>query len=243
MVSYQKDIFRWHCDNIYPFDKMMSKVELEYVHGCIDISRWEFLRFFLIFWDEMIPRLSFFCYSQRVDGDKVNKSRMAYGSLVRPKTVYEYAKPVLKERSIKLPFEPDNNFTFGGLGWDIDENHLKVYYRFNEFDKLSDKYKRLCEKCLDKDFSSQGILSWIYKGSDIVETKVYRYPKTERSACMFSKRRKDVQIDCRIDETFWDSINKTGQEIIGMYSDNNIYLDTITVKDKDHYTLYFPQAL
>jgi len=243
LLNYQKEIFRWHCEKVYPFDKKMSKKELKYVQDCIEISWWECLRPLFLFWDEMLPRLSFFCYSQRVDGDKMNKSRMAYGSLMRPGATYEFAKPVLEERKIQLPLQPGGNLAFGGLGWDIEEGHLKVYYRFHDFQKLPEVYKKLMTDGGTDTCAPQGILSWTFQGSALIETKVYRYPSSEKEAHLYSATRKDVQTDCSMDDTWQDKVNEKGQEIIALYGEKKLYLDTITVKDKDHFTLYFPQAM
>jgi hypothetical protein len=241
MMKYQQHLYEWHCQNIYPFDKRLSETEQQYVHNCISLSWWEGLRPFFILWDEMVPRLSFFNYSQKVDGDKVNKSRISYGSTVRPDAAYVYAKPVLEERGVELPIPPTGTFAFGGLGWDIEENQFKVYYRFHDFSKMPKKYQLLAKVKKNTDYAPQGILSWTFDDQgNISETKVYRYPTNELEAHLFSEKRKDIQVDCKKDSSWKDKINEKGLEILGKYGDSNHFLDTISIKDKDHFTLYFP---
>lgn len=240
--KYQEDLFRWHCQEIYPFDKRLSKTELKYIRNCISISWWESFRLFFVLWDPIIPRLSFFTYSQRVQKNKVNKSRVAYGSTVRPALAYRYALKVLEERCIQPPLQPDDNLIFYGLGWDIEEGHLKLYYRFLDFDILNDEYKKLERKGSAK-YSRSGLLSWTFDSNNkVLETKLYRYPLDELEAHMFSSIRADRQVDCKKDSSWKDKINEIGQKIVAKYGEGNYLLDTITIKDKDHFTLYFPMA-
>lgn len=241
--KYQEDLFDWHCTEFFPFHKRFTKLELEYIKHCIQISWYEFFKPFLLLWDEMILNLSFFSYSHRVEASKVNSTRIAYGSLVAPSSAYSYAKRVLKERNITLPFPPGGNFMFNGLGWDFENGHFKVYYRYWDSAKLLPQYKKLITS--NETYLKQGLISWTYNQDGVlIETKIYCYPEHEREAHLFSDQRHDIQKDCKKNNSFiWgDYINKTGRDIMMKYGEKNYVLDTITVKDKDHFTLYFPMA-
>jgi hypothetical protein len=236
-INYQKDIFNWHCQNIYPFHKRLTKNELKYIHNCINLSWTELFRFLFIFHDEIILRLSFFSYSHRVTKGNINKSRIAYGSVMSPNQAYKFSLPILKERKIKIPCSVGSNLFFGGLGWDIDNNEFKIYYRFDDFDKLLDEYRKLSK---GDNYLKKGILSWTYRDNKLIETKVYRYPLNKSETYLFSNKRTDIQKDRNYNI---DEINDIGKEIIAKYAEKYYKLDTITVKNKDNFTLYFPSVL
>lgn len=225
-INFQKNIYTWHCQQ-YPFHLKLSPIEQEYISNCIRISWCEIFRYFS---NPFYKRLSFFCYSIRVNKNSSNNSRIAYGSVMRPNKAFEFAKSVLKERGIELP---NLNMQFGGLGWDFEEGLFKVYFRFNDFDKIEKKYRGLSEG----NFMKEGLLSFSYKNNKLLETRVYRY--NENDAHLFSDKRHDIQKDIQKD-IFNGRINEYGKKIIEKYNQQNYLLDTITIKNKDDFTLYFP---
>lgn len=239
LVRYQQDLFTWHCQEIYPFHERLSTTELEYIEGCIRHSYWEVLRTPFSLWDPLLSKLSFFSYSQRIAKNKVNKSRIAYGATILPSQVYPLALKVINERGLKPP-KLNDDITFYGLGWDIEEGHLKVYYRFNDIRKIPDEFQLLTKTSTDE-YLDQGLISWIYsKDNTILERRIYRYPKSGEEAHLISDRRMDRQVDSKVDDKWKDQINQEGRDILALYGRHNHLLDTITMKDKDHFTLYFP---
>ena len=237
-VNFNKDVYKWHCQNVYPFHKKLTKIENDYIKKCIQLSHWELLRPFYCIPDSFIKRLSYFTYSHRVINGALNSSRVAYGSVIQPQKAYKYALKVLKERNIKCELFPDNNLDFGGLGWDIKNNHFKGYFRFHTFKQLSETYKKLLPHMNNNNVS--GLLSITYVGGKIVERKIYCYPKNEMVAKLKSQSREEIQQDCDKKMKWENKLDITGKNIVRKYKSNNYELDAITYKDKNNYTIYFP---
>lgn len=237
-IGFNKEVYKWHCKNIYPFDKNLSFVETNYIKKCIQLSYWELLRPLYCIFDPFIKRLSYFTYSHRIIDGKCNSSRIAYGSVIQSKKAYIYAKKVLHERNIQSEIIPNSNIAFGGLGWDIQNNHFKIYFRFYDFKKLSDTYKELLPDMINN--YQSGLLSITYnKNNKIIERKIYCYPIFEMVATLQSIYRKDIQHDCHNNNKWVDKLDKTGLKILDIYK-NKYKLDTITYKNKENYTMYFP---
>ena len=237
-VNYNKNVYKWHCDNLYPFNTKLTIKESAYIEKCIDLSWWELLRPFYLRKDQFIKRLSYFTYSHRVVRGKVNSSRIAYGSVINPDIAYELAKEILNERGIKSEILTDNNIIFGGLGWDFEEGHFKTYFRFKNFKNLSSNYQKLLGNMQNK--CKDGIISISYDtNGNILERKVYCYSKKDNIAELRSEFRNDIQQDCNGQEKW--NLNTTGNSILELYRKSGYKLDTITYKDKQNYTMYFPQ--
>jgi hypothetical protein len=234
-------VYEWHCKNIYPFNKKLTDIEQEYIKKCIEISYCEIFRPFYFYNDPFIKRLSYFTYSHKSENNNINSSRLAYGSVIYPNSVYIYAKEVLKERKIKCEIEPNNNYIFGGLGWDIQNGHFKIYFRFINHKNLSPEYKKLLPVNL-KNIWDSGLLSITYDiNGNIVEKKIYSYSKDEMVAELKSDKRHDVQKESRNENNKWETkLSNGGCKILKMYEKNGYKLDTITFKNKMNYTLYFP---
>jgi hypothetical protein len=267
--GYQKKVFAWHCQEIYPFDKFLSGKEMEYVTRCIDISWWEIFRIFYLLNDPIVPRLSFFSFSQKIKNQTVNQSRMAYGSTVRPDLIEKEALSVMNERNIKPPFyREDKNIMFYGLGWDFKKKHFKIYCRFKDFDLLEKKYRDLVPSSINQNqnqnqnqnkkqcegetegYLRSGLVSWTYyfPSGKMIETKIYRYSKNGKETDLYSDQRKEKQIDCfygnvKKNQKNWSKrVNSTGKNIISKYQENGYLLDTIAFKNKNEFSLYFPKA-
>lgn len=247
-VRKQKHIYEWHCENFFPFDKKFTDNEKKYVQKCIELSKYELFRPFLVAWDQLIERLSFFAYSHKVNKDQVNSTRIAFGSVIMPEVAESLALQVVKERGIKLPdCTKGSNLIFGGLGWDFQEKTFRVYYRFKNYSKLPKRLQKLGTDSVD--WLKPGLVSWVYNDKGvIVEEKVYRYDKVEkRTQMMTSKRPKIDQFDCPVGDQYlqakWKQrVNKTGKDIIDHYEHCGYLLDTIAFEDTDHFTLYFPMV-
>ena len=192
-----------------------------------------------IIFDPFIRRLSYFTYSHRVKNGKVNSSRIAYGAAINHMQIYEHALEVIKERKIKCEIIPDKNILFGGLGWDIESGHFKIYYRFLDYKKLGSRYKKLSPDMTGK--CRSGLLSITYDNDgNILERKLYGYPKNERVAYLKSEKRSDIQQDCDKYMDWRPKVGDAGKKILKMYRKDGYWLDAITYKDDMNYTMYFP---
>ena len=238
-IKFNQEVYNWHCQNIYPFHEKLTQIENDFIKKCIILSHWELLRPFYCIIDPFIKRLSYFTYSHQIINGNPNSSRIAYGSVIRPKKAYKYALLVLKERNIKCELSPDINMDFGGLGWDIKNNYFKIYFRFYDFKKLPDIYKMLLPDMNNNNIS--GLLSITYDNNgNILERKIYSYPKNEMIAKLKSQYREEIQQDCNKKIKWEEKLDITGKNILKKYKNNNYELDTITYKDKNNYTIYFP---
>lgn len=250
-IAYQQNLYYFHNNTFFPFDKFLKESEKTYIHKCIDMSYYELFRILYIFIDPLIHRSSFFTYSHQVIDGNVNSGRIAYGSTICPKTAQIYAEPILRERGIVLPLSLDNpNLTFSGLGWDFGNRTFRVYIRYADLDKLPEDHKKMAEK---GDYYKMGLLSWSF-GFDgkLEETKIYQYPVNkpfiqgiQHTTILNSNKRKHVsQHDtCRgKSSSIWkDKLNSQGKDIIDHYEKEGHDLDTIVFNDSKNYTIYFPQ--
>ena len=221
---WQKQIWTWHCKNVYPFHEHLTPLEQEYIQACMKLSWCELLRPFLLYRDPLLSRLSFFSYSSRIKENRVRSGRIAYGSAVRPEKAYQYAQAVLKER--KIPIVLDTNVTFGGLGWDLEEKTFRVYLRCKDVSKLDTQMKK---------GEGEGGIAWTYdEAGKKIEEKIYTFP--EKVTKMKSSRRGIIpQYD-----DLPVHLPEKAQELVRFYKKHGYFLDTYA-KDGEEYTLYFPK--
>jgi len=238
-VDFNRKVYQWHCDHVYPFHEKLTDNENKYINNCISLSYWELLRPFYAILDPFITRLSYFTYSHRIINGNLNSSRIAYGSVINPGKAYKFAQDVLNERNIQCEIIQNNNNIFGGLGWDVNSGHFKVYFRFLNYKHLESYYKKLLPDMSNK--RKSGILSITYDNNGkVLERKIYCYPKDTMVAELKSKVREDTQHDCYGNEDWELKLNKTGKKILKLYKQSGYKLDAITFKDRMNYTIYFP---
>jgi hypothetical protein len=154
-------------------------------------------------------------------------------------------------------FVDDPNSFFYGLGWDIDEGHLKVYFRLLDLDEMPQTELRgLLEMTLPREQRrAEGLVSFTYVGSALYEQKVYVYPlpSSSEEALLFSgikgrvlmatsRRGVVTQYDVSSTGTWREKLNEAGKALIDTYARRGYTLDTIVMEDADHFTLYFPGA-
>ena len=239
-INYNKKIYEWHCKHIYPFDKKLTEIEKKYIKYCINHSYWELFRPIYILYDPFIRRLSYMTYSHRIKNNKVNSSRIAYGSCLNTKNTYQQALLVLNEKGIQCEIIPNNNIVFGGLGWDIKRNHFKIYFRFYNYSLLENSIKELLPYMKNK--CKSGILSITYhsKTNKILEKKLYCYSKDNINVNLISKFRNEIQQNCILGKKYNSKFCKKGKKLLKIYEKNGYQLDTLTYKSKNNYTMYFP---
>ena len=243
---FHRMLFRWHCRNLYPFKKKMTVAERRYLKACFEL-----LEDFRETSESGFEKFSSFTYSHRVKGSEVNSSRIAYGSVEKPTEALAAAQPVLEERGITGLSEISENdkARFGGLGWDIEENQFKVYYRWMGLSELPDILAPLVKDIDLTKHREECLLSFTYLDNALEEKKVYLYPKEESDLpdgvanetwMVTSKRGLVHQYDLYYPSNWASKLNKAGQAIVAKYAGLRQRLDTITYQNEDDFTLYFP---
>jgi hypothetical protein len=239
ILNYHRFLFQWHCRHFFRFRAHLTRAEMDYLETCFGLAR-DF--------DEVsefgFERFSYYTYSHRVDGDQVNSSRLAYGSVQRPAPALQAARPVLAHRAVALPdfFLENPHSHFYGLGWDFIEEQFKVYFRVTRLGELPPAERALITGVsLDQHFP-EGLVSFTYTRNELSESKVYVYPRQGAAARMRTDRRGEVtQVDVAQSHEEWrERLSEPGRRILQLYSERNETLDTIAFQDREHYTLYFP---
>ena len=246
-----RDLFAWHSKTFYPFDKKLTQLELTYLDHCFRMAT---------FFDDVYEgtgeeNYSYYTYSHRVKGDKVNSSRFAYGSLAQPHEALVPALDVIKERGVEVEsvFLEDPNSLFYGLGWDFEANHFKVYFRILDFAKMERPSLRSLlneAKTLEYDLVDEGLICFTFIEQELYEEKVYAYPRptgdeifpgTIGQALMSTSKRGIVmQYDVSSNKIWSDKMNETGKQIVKTYNQQGYTLDTLAMQDSENFTLYFP---
>lgn len=243
---FHRMLFRWHCRNFYPFKKNMTSAERKYLKACF-----EMFDDFQEVSETGFKKFSSFSYSHRVQGERVNSSRIAYGSVENPEAAQKAAEPVLKQRGIVLPPEVvgSRNARFGGLGWDIEERQFKVYFRWLGLDALPGELAELVKDIELEEHRPECLISYTYVDNQLDESKVYLYPQVERELpegvanetwMVTSKRGLVHQYDLYYPSNWGGKLNKAGRDIIAKYRTRQQTLDTINYTDENDFTLYFP---
>ena len=224
----------------------MSVAERRYLKACFEL-----LDDYSETSETGFKKFSSFTYSHRVKGTEVNSSRIAYGSVQHPEKALQAALPVLEERGIEVfpEIAESENARFGGLGWDIEDNQFKIYYRWLGLRNLPDMLAPLVEEIDLDEHREECLLSFTYVNNELDEKKVYLYPKVERELpdgvanetwMVTSKRGLVHQYDLYYPSNWANKLNKTGRDIIRQYRARGQGLDTINYVNENDFTLYFP---
>jgi hypothetical protein len=239
ILNYHRFLFEWHCRNFFRFRRHLTAAEKDYLEVCFALpDSFEEVS------ESGYTGFSYYTYSHRVEGEQVNSSRLAYGSVAHPEPAWEAARPVLRERGLEPPRFPDS--CFYGLGWDIQEQQFKLYFRVRRMQSLPTQVLSLAASFDLHQHREEGLVSLTYTGGELSETKVYLYPRQlqpdlKGEALMLTDRRGAVsQLDVQTPEHWKARLNAAGQRILEKYRERNEALDTIAYQDPDHYTLYFP---
>lgn len=243
LVTYHRTLFQWHCRNFFNFRRKLHRKEKNYLEACFrlpsdfkEVSEGGYQHF------------SYYTYSHRVKGTSVNSSRIAYGSVAHPEEAFEPAKVVLEHRAIELPSSLTLNTRFYGLGWDLEQEQFKVYFRALEWTQLHPDFRDLAGDHAPQEHRPEALLSVTYRGNELEERKLYLYP-TEKHlpngvqgfARMMTDRRGEVaQEDLDPQSLAHHDFNQAGKEIIEKYEEIGEPLDTVAYQSKDNFTLYFP---
>ena len=242
--NYQRRLWQFHRRNFFDFDRALSATELRYIGTCQNAIAWSRVN---EHGAETSPfgyrHFSSYTYSHRVQGEHVNSSRIAFGSVARSEEVRPAALEVLGHRGVAVdPVYLGNAASFFyGLGWDVEADQFKVYFRvLHEQFPLPDRHASLLALA-GVGIRPEILVSFTYTGREVAEEKVYAYPATLQGACMISTRRGVVeQADVRDAAAWAERLNGAGRDIISRYAEIGDSLDTIAYQDPDHFTLYFP---
>ena len=173
---------------------------------------------------------------------------MAYGSVLHPVKAERAASSVLKYRGLELPQELKENNDFYGLGWDIQEDQFKIYYRSSNWQELHPALSELTSQRDSKSHLKEALVSFTFTGNQVSERKVYLYPKERPentsirgTALMLTSSRGQIeQDDLASSSQLPYKINGLGQRIVELYRSIPEQLDTISYRSHDDFTLYFP---
>lgn len=251
--NFHHELFQWHSETFFPFEQKMSAREKQYLDTCFSLAET-----FLEVPESGYAEFSYYSYSHRIQGDVVNSSRLAYGSVIHHEKALESALPVIEERNVPLDpyFLKDPQSLFYGLGWDFLANHFKIYFRVLDLDQLPQaSFQALLEETLPNR-RSEGLVSFTFIDQELHEQKVYVYPNLEvgkyddifpgtkgRVLMSTSKRGTITQYDVSETKRWSGRVNPRGIQVLKAYAQKGYALDTIALKDKDNFTIYFPGEL
>ncbi len=245
LANYHRFLFQWHCRKFFRFRRYLSQLEKDYLEVCFGLAEG---------FSEASPggyqHFSYYSYSHRVQGERVNSSRLAYGSIAHPEKASPAARAVLQERGLQIdPFYWSLDSAFYGLGWDVEEDQFKVYFRLAELGRLPESEAQLLRQADTSGCREEGLVSFTFLANRLQERKVYLYPQSESrlpdgvrgKALMLSDLRGCVeQLDLSQPELWEKSLNAAGKRLLACYAEIEEELDTIAYQDQDHFTLYFP---
>ncbi|RME75926.1 MAG: hypothetical protein D6776_02210 [Planctomycetota bacterium] len=243
LTRYHWRLLAWHSRRFHPFLRLLSPEEKAYVRRCFALATG-----FVEETEHGARHFSYYTYSHRVRGDRVNSSRIAFGSISAPQAAWELARPVLAARGIDLdrtlPEWP--RLTFYGLGWDFEAGDFKVYFRTADLGPLRERLAPLV--ALRRDGSlPEALVSVTYRHGEHHEDKLYFYetfdlpPGVRMRARMASSRRGLVEQYDLQDVKLWaERLNDAGRRILRRYREVGERLDTIAWQGPDAFTLYFP---
>ena len=243
LLTYHRTLFQWHCRHFFNFRRKLHRIEKDYLEHCFRLpSTYKEVS------EGGYEHFSYYTYSHRVKGNSVNSSRIAYGSVAHPDEAFAAARPVLQHRSIEVPESMLQQTRFYGLGWDVEEDQFKVYFRTLDWTTLHPDFLRLAGDYTLKEHRPEALLSMTYEGQEVAESKLYLYPKDEclpggvrGFARMMTDRRGEVaQEDLDPKQVGGHTYNETGREIIKKYEGIGEPLDTVAYHSPDNFTLYFP---
>ncbi len=243
MVSYHRSLFRWHCRNFFNFRRQLHTLERDYLETCFRLPQ-----SYKETSEGGYEHFSYYTYSHRVKGNTVNSSRIAYGSIAHPDEAYLAAVSVLEHRGLVAPESMSRDNRFYGLGWDIEEDQFKLYFRTLDWSSLKGEFRELAGDHSPTTHRKEALLSITYRANEIEERKLYLYPLPEHLphgaqgfARMMTDRRGEVgQTDLDPSSTQAHMFNELGKTIIKKYQEVSEPLDTVAYLNQDDYTLYFP---
>lgn len=244
--DYHRRLFQWHQQTFGEFS--LAACEQDYLDLCFSLAEGYEQRA-----ESGYSQYSYYSYSHRVDGPKVNSSRLAYGLLSHASQTLEAARPVMELRGAVQDrfFMESGHSTFYGLGWDFEEEHFKTYFLVDRWDRLSAQLAQLA--AVPGEHRPEVLVSFTFCRGERIEEKVYRYPlespvtlktlptgSAGRALMSTSRRGVVPQYDVSDPHSWLERLNEQGRRIVAAYASIGETLDTVAWTDRDHFTLYFP---
>lgn len=248
-----RSMFEWHCREFYDLRKALTPLELGFLEHSMelegdvwgyDIADSEFV-------------YSMITFSHRIAGDRINSSRVAMGSIRHADKLHGEMVRILEQHGVDIASLPDLEH-MKGIGWDIEADHLKVYFYLPDITQTQDsEIAALRTKAGGEAHYPMGITSMTMHNSrpDVFEKKLYLamkdrvpnavadHPFTSdivHTNYMITTRRGVVpQVDVR--QGFDTStLSAPGRDVTARYARLGEGVDTIAYQDNASYTIYFP---
>jgi len=113
-------------NSVFPIKESLSGEEYAFILNSIKMSTAEdFIHH---------DHISNYTYCVRVNRDGENKGRFAFGNKTKPIMFKEICQPVFEALSIK--HTEKNGFNYYGIGWDVQENIIKIYELSKDFSSI-----------------------------------------------------------------------------------------------------------
>ncbi len=236
----------WYCHHFFDFDQVFNVHEKRFSNLCMDLmDDWSY---------KMTPSvyLSLMSYSHKVSPNHVNSTRLALGSLKYRHKIHRDLIKVIESKGINTHTISGLEFACG-LGWDIDEDLFKIYMFYPVLDLISDsELKHLFNFPMKEGLlNSFGLVSYTFKDTHLYEKKVYSTLKDKTSFFISSKEPQNItwmmtnrrgvvqQLDVSNPFYYYGKVNVAGQRIMDLHKKQGFDLDSIVLKNKDEFTLYF----
>lgn len=224
----QRRTFNQYCKHIFDFKKHLSPLELKYVYAMIKYSNRK--RLFI-----GNNEISFHSYSIHFSDEKINTSRLAYGTLYKNSCAENLVDQILEERGIQndhilLKLSSMKKSRFYGLGWDIQNNHFKVYYIFEDFHYIPVDILEKTNYNKKLQHKNSGLIGITFQNNVLHDVKLYLY--NDEHVNMLTKSRKAIQQYDTTTHNYKSEIKKSN--IINKCKTLGLYFDTFT-----NDTLYF----
>ena len=206
---FQRTLFNWYCKRWYNLHTHLLAEEIEYMELFFKMHGREY-RAFNLDGSWIGNRMSSYTYSHslKVGSESVDSSRFRVGTVKYFSEFWAFAKKILDRRGIALnPYYLEGigkgNFSFHGLGWDIEKDHFKVYLMYHDFHAIPKRLRDLTEPGVETLCLPHGLISFTYKNSldsqkgkpqkgasfnpmvhaeQVLEEKVIVYPRKVKSA-------------------------------------------------------------
>lgn len=242
-------LFQWHVDNFLTRAKQLTEVEKTYINQALAITE---QNGFQINQDIFYSGYSF---SHRIQGDSIDSNRFAVGGYSQKQKIQEFAAKVLAEKNIQADTWAANDKIIG-LGWDLEQEHFKIYWHYEDLMKLENpQLQELMTKINRQDYYPFGLVSVTFKKNEPIEHKVYlamtatamniektKFPFADEiihiNHMVTNLRGVVPQLDLR-GEGVAKILPSPAQRIISQYKKLGLSVDTITYEDAQKHTLYF----
>ena len=168
MELFQRVLFNWYCLKWYNLHGYLMEEEIEYLELFFSLHGREF-RAFNLEGSWKGNRMSSYTYSHSltVGSDHIDSTRFRFGTLKFFDKLWKAAKKILNRRGIKLnPYYLDGlgkgNFSFHGLGWDVEKQLFKIYLMYHNFNAIPKYLRDLTEPGVETLCLQHGLISFSY---------------------------------------------------------------------------------